>query len=154
MSEPLPPLPGHKPPPPPPLALGGLPPLDPRDPLVPPREIPNRTAEARRVVARLRAIVADHQASAARLGLTMDHANLHKVIDALIAESHRLDPEPWLAHPDELVSYVLRALYEELLEEPSNILFTTQVSATVMRYDAMDADFWRECLRLLSDQLD
>lgn len=38
-------------------------------------------------------------------------------------------------------------------EEPSNILFTTQVNEDVVRYEAMEAGFWRECLGELGRQL-
>jgi hypothetical protein len=38
-------------------------------------------------------------------------------------------------------------------EEPSNILFTTQVNEEVVRYEAMEVGFWRECLGELGRQL-
>jgi hypothetical protein len=127
MPEPLPPLPGD-PPPLRPLAVGGLPPLPQLTPPRPPQEIEDRSGEARRITAR------------------------NTIIDALIAESHRQDPAPILAQHDEIHTYVLTTLYEELLEEPSNILHTTRVSDDVIRYQAMDVDFWRECLALLREQ--
>jgi hypothetical protein len=151
MPEPLPPLPGD-PPPLRPLAVGGLPPLPQLTPPRPPQEIEDRSGEARRITARLRAIIDDHLPAAARLGVTLDSAALNTIIDALIAESHRQDPAPILAQHDEIHTYVLTTLYEELLEEPSNILHTTRVSDDVIRYQAMDVDFWRECLALLREQ--
>jgi hypothetical protein len=151
MPERIPPLPGD-PPDTRPLAVGGLPPLAQFATPRPPQEIEDRGGEARRITARLRAIIDDHAPAAARLGVTLDFAALETVIDALIAESHRQDPSPILAQCDEIRTYVLTTLYEELLEEPSNILHTTRVSDDVICYQAMDVDFWRECLATLREQ--
>ena len=41
----------------------------------------------------------------------------------------------------------------ELLAEPSNILFTTQVSEDIIRYEAMEAAFWAECIAALRKKL-
>jgi alpha-galactosidase len=46
-------------------------------------------------------------------------------------------------------THVLTRLFEELVEEPSNILFTTTTGPETTRYDAMDATFWLECLDLM-----
>ena len=50
---------------------------------------------------------------------------------------------------DEIHAYCLDRLFEELVEEPSNILFTTKTGPDTMRYDAMNAEFWIECLDLM-----
>jgi hypothetical protein len=50
---------------------------------------------------------------------------------------------------DEILSHCLTRLYEELVEEPSNILFTTATGPDSIKYDAMDPTFWIECLDLL-----
>ena len=42
------------------------------------------------------------------------------------------------ADADEVLAYLMRALYEELLEEPSNILFTTQVNPDTRVRDLTD----------------
>jgi len=148
MFDPIPPFPpgrqtGH---PGAPLAIGGLPPLPALEPVKPAQEMADRAAEARRVAARLLAIVADHQAAALRLGVSLDRAAIATVVRALFAESHRQDPRAILIQPDEIHTYVLTSLYAELLEEPSNILHTTQINAATIRYEAMEVDFWRESL--------
>ncbi|MEM9408389.1 MAG: hypothetical protein AAGA81_20310, partial [Acidobacteriota bacterium] len=50
---------------------------------------------------------------------------------------------------DEIHSYCLDRLFEELVEEPSNILFTTVTGPETTRYDSMNAGFWIECLDLM-----
>ena len=52
---------------------------------------------------------------------------------------------------DEIHGYCLNRLFDELVEEPSNILFTTKTGPDTMRYDAMNAAFWIECLDLMED---
>ena len=46
-------------------------------------------------------------------------------------------------------AHVLTRLFEELVEEPSNILFTTVTGPETTRYDAMNPSFWLECLDLM-----
>jgi len=155
MFDPIPPLPpgSHHPAQDAPLSLGGIPQLPHLEPVKPPQEIADRAGEARRVVARLLAIIADHQPSAKRLGVALDPPALATVLSALLAESHRQDPRPILVQADEIRTYVLTTLYEELLVEPSNILHTTKINDEVIRYEAMEVDFWRECLATLLKQL-
>jgi hypothetical protein len=155
MFDPIPPLPAGRQIPlqDDPLSLGGIPQLAHLEPVKPPQEIADRAGEARRVAARLLAIIADHKACAARLGVVLDELALATVVSALLAESHRQDPRPILVQADEIRTYVLTTLFEELLEEPSNILHTTKVNDEVIRYEAMEVDFWRECLAALLKQL-
>ena len=65
-------------------------------------------------------------------------------------------PGPWPRGPDqvggardEIHGYCLNRLFDELVEEPSNILFTTKTGPDSIRYDAMNAKFWLECLDLM-----
>ena len=130
-----------------------IPPLPGLEPAKPAQEIEDRKGEAKRIVKRLLAIIADHHSSADHIGVALDQSLLLQVVSALEAETRNDDPTPLLYHEDEIRSYLMRALYEELLEEPSNILFTTQVSPDVVRYDAMEVSFWQECLEELRRQL-
>ena len=130
-----------------------LPPLPGLEPTKPPQEIEDRAGEAKRIVKRLLAIIADHHSSAEHMGVALDQPLLLQVVAALEAETQNKDPAELLQHTDEIRGYLMRALYEELLEEPSNILFTTQVSPDVVRYDAMEVAFWQECLKELRRQL-
>ncbi len=136
-----------------PLAVGGMPLLPEISPSRTPQEIEDRKGEAKRIVKRLLAIIADHHSSADHIGVALDQALLLKVVSALEAETRDEDPTPLLHDDDEVAAYLMRALYEELLEEPSNILFTTQVNPDTVRYEAMEVGFWRECLAELKRQL-
>jgi hypothetical protein len=136
-----------------PLVLGGVPLLPEIETPKAPQEIEDRKGEAKRIVKRLLAIIADHHSSADCIGVALDQKLLLQVVAALEAETRNEDPTPLLQHEDEVRAYLMQALYDELLEEPSNILFTTQVSEDVVRYEAMEGKFWRECLEELGRQL-
>ena len=136
-----------------PLQLGGLDPLPDIPAAKPPQDIEDRKGETARVVKRLLALIEDHRVSATRLGITLDAPAIDVVLRALEAETRREDPTPILKHGEEVRSYVLTALYEELIAEPSNILFTTQVSEDIIRYEAMEAAFWAECIAALRKKL-
>jgi len=118
-----------------------------------PQPIEDRRAEARRVVTRLEAILREHRASARRVGSPLDDETITMVIQALRIESLGGDYRPLLRHDDPIAAYLRQSLFDELLEEPSNILFTTRIDDETIRYEAMESAFWRECLDLLSKTL-
>jgi len=115
--------------------------------------IEDRAAEARRVVKRLLAIIREHRASALRVASPLDDAALALVIRALRIESLGGDYRSLLHHDDPVTAYLRQSLFEELLEEPSNILFTTRVDDETTRYEAMESAFWRECLEVLEERV-
>ncbi len=136
-----------------PFSAGGMPLLPEITPSRTPQEIEDRKGEAKRIVKRLLAIIADHHSSAEHIGVALDQVLLLRVVSALEAETRDEDPAPLLHDENEVLAYLMQALYEELLEEPSNILFTTQVNPETVRYEAMEVGFWRECLAELKRQL-
>jgi hypothetical protein len=115
-------------------------------PIARPRIIPERKLEVTRVVKRLQNIITIHAESAQRMGHPLAMEDLLAVVSALEAEADGLDAKPHLAHPNEIVVYLRGSLFEELLGEPSNIFYTTQVAPDVVRYEALTRDFWKECL--------
>lgn len=119
----------------------------------PPQEIEDRKGEAQRIVKRLLAIIEEHRVSALRMGFTLDAPALETVIRALEAETRNEDVTVVLSDDDEVRRYILTSLYEDLLAEPSNILFTTHVAKDVVRYEAMEAAFWKECVAALRQRL-
>jgi hypothetical protein len=136
-----------------PVSAGGISPLPELEPTKPPQEIEDRKGETRRIVKRLLAIIEEHRVSALRVGFTLDAAALGTVIRALEAETRNEDPLLVLSGNDEIGSYVLTSLYEDLLAEPGNILFTTHIAKDVVRYEAMEAAFWKECVAALRMKL-
>lgn len=137
-----------------PLMLHGISPLPEVAPAKPPQEIEDRKGELRRIVKRLIAIIEEHRASALRLEVELNASALDIVLRALEAETRREDPVPILQEGgDQIRSYVLSSLFDDLLAEPSNILHTTHVAEGVVRYEAMDAAFWQKCVAKLRESL-
>lgn len=108
--------------------------------------IPGRKGEIKRIVKRLLAIIEDHRQSAIPLHIKLDAADLRAVITSLRDHAKGGTGLPVQGTRDEIHAHVLTRLFEELVEEPSNILFTTITGPETTRYDAMDAAIWLECL--------
>lgn len=114
-----------------------------------PQNIEDRKGEAKRVVKRLAAIVEDHRQSALPLNIELGASDILHVLDALRDHARGGTGTPIEGARDEIHGYCLNRLFEELVEEPSNILFTTKTGPDTIRYDAMNATFWIECLDLM-----
>ncbi len=113
------------------------------------QEIADRKGEARRVVNRLAAIVEDHRQAALPLDIELGAGDISAVLGALREHARGAAGTPVPGARDEIHGYCLNRLFDELVEEPSNILFTTRTGPGTIRYDAMNAAFWIECLDLM-----
>ena len=113
------------------------------------QEMDDPGGEARRIVKRLAAIVEDHRQAALPLNIDLNAKDLKSVIEALRDHAKGGEGIPVPNARDEIHGYCLNRLFEELVEEPSNILFTTQKGSETVRYDAMNAAFWIECLDVM-----
>jgi hypothetical protein len=113
------------------------------------QEIDDRKGESKRVVKRLAAIVEEHRLSAIPLGIVFTGEDLRSVINALRDHARGGSGAPVPGARDEIHGHVLNRLFEELVEEPSNILFTTVTGPDTTRYESMDPAFWTECLALM-----
>jgi len=111
-------------------------------------EIDNPRREKSRILGRLLAIIGDHSVSAERVGVRLSPTDLKLVFEALRAHACSGSAPDFIGH-DEIRRYVLGTLFAELVEEPSNILYTTSTGPDTMRYGAMTPAFWIECLDLL-----
>ncbi len=118
-----------------------------------PYEIEDRPAEIRRVVKRLEHLLASHLDSAQRMNKQLGEDDFRSIFAALEAEADGLNPQSHLSCPDTVREYLRGLIYEELLGEPSNILYSTRVSKDVIRYDAMPKEFWKECLAAFRKKL-
>lgn len=116
-------------------------------------EIENAPAEVRRVVKRLKIMLVSHFESASRLGIVPGADDVRSVMHALIAEADGLNPASHLECPDEIRHYFRRTIFDELVGEPSNVLYTTQINPEVVRYEAMPAEFWKQCIQTLLEEL-
>ena len=117
------------------------------------QEIQDRKGEAKRVVKRLTTIFEDHKAAAIPLKIKLSSQDLRLVLKALRDHAKGGSGSPVSGSRDEIHGYCLNRLFDELVEEPSNILFTTRTGPDTMRYDAMNASFWIECLDLMETTL-
>ena len=115
--------------------------------------IENRSQECARIVKRLLEMIDRHVASLTKSGLSISWAEMQLVVLALEADADGRDVHVHLDGADEISAYVKRNLYDELVGEPSNIFYTTQVDGKTVRYEALPKDFWRECLSLLRQKL-
>lgn len=116
-------------------------------------DIADRQIEAKRVVKRLTAIIKEHQDAAIPLKIKIGPSDLRLVINALKTHAKGGKGSPVPGSKDEIHGYCLDRLFEELVEEPSNILFTTKTGPDTVRYDAMNPTFWMECLDLLESTI-
>ena len=113
------------------------------------QEIQDRKGEAKTVVKRLISIFEDHKDAAIPLKIKLSSEDLRLVINALRDHAKGGSGSPVSGSRDEIHGYCLNRLFDELVEEPSNILFTTKTGPDTMRYDAMNTSFWIECLDLM-----
>ena len=113
------------------------------------QEIVDRKAEAKRVIKRIYAIFEDHREAAVSLKINLGPQDLSLVLEALRQHAKGRAGTPVPGARGEIHAYCLNRLFEELVEEPSNILFTTKTGPDTMRYDSMNAEFWIECLDLM-----
>jgi hypothetical protein len=117
------------------------------------KEMVNRKAEAQRVVKRLEKIIKEHYQASLSLSVDLSNENLKIVTNALRDHARGGTGNITFKENDEIRAHCLNRLFEELVEEPSNILYTTSTGADTMRYDAMDLTFWIECLDLLDQSI-
>ena len=116
-------------------------------------QIVDRVGEAKRVVARIKNIIDEHRDACTSLGVDLSVAELRVVFDALREHARGGAGKLQLGDRDEIQSHCLNRLFEELVEEPSNILYVTKTGPDSQRYDAMDSLFWMDCLDLLEKEL-
>lgn len=119
----------------------------------PPQAIEHRGEEAARVLRRLMAIAGDHARSAKALGVELQPDDLRAVVSSLRDHARGGPGLPVPGARDGIHAHVLDRFFQELVEEPSNILFTTRTGPDSIRYDAMEPAFWIECLDLLERTL-
>lgn len=127
--------------------------LEPDETPRPPQVIEHRGEEAARVLKRLMVIAGDHARSAKTLGIELQPSDLRSVISSLRDHARGGSGLPVPGARDDIHAHVLDRFFEELVAEPSNILFTSVTGPDSIRYDAMDLAFWIDCLDLLERTL-
>ncbi len=116
------------------------------------RRVKDQQKEVARIVRRLEAIVINHLEAARRIGHPLTLEQVIAIIDALRAEAEGKNG-PMAFSDGEVTFYLMDGLYEELLGEPSNIFYSTQVAEGVTRFEPLQRDFWLECLGALYQRM-
>ena len=118
---------------------------------------PSPNAQQRReihgIVRRLEAIVVNHLEGARRVGNPLRLDQVIAIIDALQAEAQGR-ARPARFSDGEVTFYLMDGLYEELLEEPSNIFSATPLAGGGTRFEPLQRDFWLACLASLRERLE
>jgi len=113
--------------------------------------VSQHTEEIKHITKRIQTIITEHIEAATHMQISLKNEDLRIVISALRDHANGGKGEIQLRQPDEIRHYCLTRLFEELVEEPSNILYTTKTEKNVVRYDAMEANFWITCLNYLEE---
>ncbi|MEC8690439.1 MAG: hypothetical protein VX016_02665, partial [Verrucomicrobiota bacterium] len=108
---------------------------------------------AKRVINRISGIILEHREASLQLNVVLGWNELSIVIDALRDHAQGGQGILQLAGLDEIQAHCINRLYEELVEEPSNILYSTPTGPSTTRYDSMEPSFWIECLDLLENEI-
>lgn len=117
------------------------------------QDIIDSKGEVRRVTKRLSFIIDEHRKASKPLGVTLGPDQLHVVIEGLRDHANGGLGTLELGDRDEIESHCLRRLFEELVEEPSSILYTTLTGPDTVRYEAMDSSFWIKSLEHLEKDI-
>lgn len=114
-----------------------------------------RNAEIQRVIKRLKVLIQEHITSAIELGINIDSDDVLAVIESLHEHAMGGLGLPVSGARDTIHSHVLNRLFEEIVEEPSNILFVKEGASSKEPhgYESMDIDFWIECLDHMKKEL-
>ena len=115
--------------------------------------IENRKAEAKKVIKRISGIILEHREASLQLDVELNWEELSIVIAALRDHASGGQGTLKLTDYDEIESQCLNRLFEELVEEPCNILYVTPTSPSSTRYNSMDPSSWIECLDLLEREI-
>ena len=120
-----------------------------------PENAQERKVEAGRIVKRLSALVAEHRQAAVPLSIELSDTDVCAVIAALRDHADGGSGSPVPGARDDIHAHVLNRLFDELVEEPSNILFAKPNAdgSKPSGYQAMDVTFWRDCLDAWEAQL-
>lgn len=120
-----------------------------------PEDRRERMLEAERVVKRLIALIGEHVEAARPLGIQIDTKDMSAVIQALRDHAQGGVSVSVPGARDAIHAHVLNRLFEELAEEPSNILYakSNATGTEPSDYDAMNTDFWLECLELIEKKI-
>lgn len=110
-------------------------------------------AQVDEIVARLRVVIGDYVASTAGHGAgpPLGAVEIRSALEAALAEADGApSPAPAGAEPR---AFVVHGLYEELVQQPSNVFETRRFPDGTLRWIPLSRDLWKACLHRLRDSL-
>ena len=114
-------------------------------------EAPVDTSQLSTVVGRVAVVMADYLESGKDIGLELNPVEIVSAVDAAIREAEGL-PSPW---PDgaDARTFFIHGLYDELIQQPSNIFETRRFPDGTERYVPIARATWKACLERLRQQI-
>lgn len=103
------------------------------------------------VVKKLCVVIADYLESGEAIDITLSTMEIVSAIEAAIQEAIG-HPSPWPDGADARTFFV-HGLYDELLQQPSNIFETKLFPDGSSRYVPISRAVWKACLEMLRDQI-
>jgi len=103
------------------------------------------------VITRLQVVIADYLQSGTSLQIKLNPIEILSAIAAAIREAEG-QPSPW---PDgaDARTFFLHGLYDELIQQPSNIFETKVFPDGTERYLPINRSTWKACLEKLHGQI-
>lgn len=114
-------------------------------------EAPADLRQIAAVITRLQTVIADYLQSGASLQIKLNPVEILSAIAAAIREAEGR-PSPW---PDgaDARTFFLHGLYDELVQQPSNIFETKVFPDGTERYLPINRSTWKACLETLHSQI-
>lgn len=112
---------------------------------------PVDTTQLSSVVHKLSVVMADYLENGKAIDIVLNPVEILSAIDAAIRESEGL-PSPW---PDgaDARTFFIHGLYDELIQQPSNIFETRLFPDGTARYIPIARATWKACLEKLRHQI-
>ncbi len=109
------------------------------------------TTQTAAVLGRISVVMADYLEGGKPIGIVLNPVEILSAIAAAIKEAEG-QPSPW---PDgaDARTFFIHGLYDEILQQPSNIFETKIFPDGTERYIPLDKATWKACLQRLHEQI-
>ncbi len=109
------------------------------------------TTQTAAVLARVSIVMADYIEGGKPIGIVLNPIEILSAIAAAIKEAEG-QPSPW---PDgaDARTFFIHGLYDEIIQQPSNIFETKIFPDGTERYIPLDKATWKACLQRLHEQI-
>ncbi|WP_395752855.1 hypothetical protein [Prosthecobacter sp.] len=108
-------------------------------------------AQMAEVLARISSVMADYLEGGRHIEVVLNPVEILSAVDAALQEAEGR-PSPWPDGADARTFFV-HGLYEELVQQPSNLFQTRVFPDGSERYIPLDKGTWKACLKRLREQI-